>query len=153
MLFSTTNNARHLELMASISLNRVSCPHCPKLFHPNSLERHVRFCSRQHFLKQKIAKLQSRKRSSRLVDDEDDGMEADTPESSDADLPGEGLAEERKGGQDEEEDDAESEVEEVHDFNSSEIYASCLKECGLWNAFFNTKFTKLKMRRNLFCIS
>ena len=55
----------------------------------------MRFCSRQHFLKQKTADLQSRKRSSRLVDD-DVGMEPETPESSDVDLPGEGAVEEKK---------------------------------------------------------
>ncbi len=138
-------------LMASFVLNRIACPYCPKLFHPSSHQRHVRFCSRQHFLKQKTADLQSRGRSSRLVDD-DVGIEPDTPESSDNDLHGEGLVEEKKGGQDEEEEDVESEVDEVHDFNSSVIHASCLKECGLWNAFLNTKFIKLQMRRNSFCI-
>ena len=77
-------------------------------------------------------------------------MEPDTSKSSDVDLPGEGAVEEKKG-EEEEEEEAESDVEEVHDFNSSEMYASCLKECGLWNPFWNTKCSKLKMRRSLFC--
>ncbi len=92
--------------------NRRPCPYCPKLFHPSSYQRHVVFCSRQHFLQQKKAALQSRKRYQKPLDDD---PEPETSEEED-DLPEDGIEEAEEGEEEEEEEEEESEVEEVHDF-------------------------------------
>jgi hypothetical protein len=102
--------------MSCSSENRMACQFCPKLFHPNAHERHVRFCSRQFFLRQKKAAVSLQRNGAASSEQPEAAPVSESKDSAAfAEIP----------------DDEETEVEEVHSPSSIARSLICCRICLL----------------------